>query len=429
MRYDRSMRARQPVGRPPFSPRQILGLRGWYDRSDLSTQFQDSAGSTPATAVEQQVGRTLDKSVQGNHETQTTLTSRPILRARYNLLTNSEFALGATGAAPSDWLQRGNVTGVKTVDATARSGFVMRVSAPAGAGMASTDDVRQLVSGLAFGAGYTVVGRVKAGAGNAASSIRLLFAATGSIDVPLTAGFTDFALAAAASNTAHSIFIGSSNTGAGIAVADFEFIDVRVTNDAIGQPAYQRVGTATDYDTVGFLPYLFCDGFDDGMSTAAIDFSNTDKVTVVAGVRKLSDAAIGMILELSNSIANDSTFCIQAPNSPATASYRFGTRGTVTANAVVTTGFPAPITNVISSVSDISGDIGILRVNGIVAAFTGGDQGTGNFGNYPLFLFRRGGISIPFNGRFYGLTIVGTLLPEGQLQQLEQWMNRKTGAY
>ena len=34
----------------------------WYDPSDLSTMFQDSAGATPVTAVEQPVGLILDKS-------------------------------------------------------------------------------------------------------------------------------------------------------------------------------------------------------------------------------------------------------------------------------------------------------------------------------------------------------------------------------
>src|SRR5574343_719838 len=34
----------------------------WYDPSDFSTMFQDSAGTTPVTAVEHPVGKILDKS-------------------------------------------------------------------------------------------------------------------------------------------------------------------------------------------------------------------------------------------------------------------------------------------------------------------------------------------------------------------------------
>ena len=50
----------------------------WYDVSDMSTLFQDAAGTVPVTAVGQPVGRVLDKSGRGNHATQTTATSRPV---------------------------------------------------------------------------------------------------------------------------------------------------------------------------------------------------------------------------------------------------------------------------------------------------------------------------------------------------------------
>jgi hypothetical protein len=43
------------------------GPGAWYDPSDLTTLFQDSAGTTPVTAVEQPVGKILDKSGGGNH--------------------------------------------------------------------------------------------------------------------------------------------------------------------------------------------------------------------------------------------------------------------------------------------------------------------------------------------------------------------------
>lgn len=51
-----------------------------YDASDISTLFQDAAGTTPVTDVGQRVGKMLDKSGRGNHLTQTTGTARPILQ-------------------------------------------------------------------------------------------------------------------------------------------------------------------------------------------------------------------------------------------------------------------------------------------------------------------------------------------------------------
>jgi hypothetical protein len=52
-------------GGAPFTPALLFasGEQGvWYDPSDFSTLFQDSAGTTPVTAVEQPVGLMLDKS-------------------------------------------------------------------------------------------------------------------------------------------------------------------------------------------------------------------------------------------------------------------------------------------------------------------------------------------------------------------------------
>lgn len=50
-----------------FSPLSIAGLWGWWDTSDLSTLFQDSAGTTPVTTSGDPVGMWKDKSGNGRH--------------------------------------------------------------------------------------------------------------------------------------------------------------------------------------------------------------------------------------------------------------------------------------------------------------------------------------------------------------------------
>lgn len=77
---------RQTPSEPAFNPADMFAptTPGWvYDLSDFSTLFQDSAGTTPVTAVEQPVGLVLDKS-QG-------LVLGP------ELAVNGSFASGATG--------------------------------------------------------------------------------------------------------------------------------------------------------------------------------------------------------------------------------------------------------------------------------------------------------------------------------------------
>lgn len=66
-----------------FSPASLFssGEEGaWYDPSDLSTLWQDAAGTTPVTAADQPVGRIDDKSGNGNHATQSTAGSRPLYK-------------------------------------------------------------------------------------------------------------------------------------------------------------------------------------------------------------------------------------------------------------------------------------------------------------------------------------------------------------
>lgn len=53
-----------------FTPQSLFaaGEHGfWFDPSDFSTMFQDTAGTIPVTAVGQSIGKILDKSGNGNH--------------------------------------------------------------------------------------------------------------------------------------------------------------------------------------------------------------------------------------------------------------------------------------------------------------------------------------------------------------------------
>lgn len=72
-----------PLAQPQFSVAALFAAGeqgGWWDPSDFSTMFQDSAGTTPVTAVGQPVGLIRDKSGRGNHASQATAASRPTLQ-------------------------------------------------------------------------------------------------------------------------------------------------------------------------------------------------------------------------------------------------------------------------------------------------------------------------------------------------------------
>ena len=187
------------------------------------------------------------------------------------------------------------------------------------------------------------------------------------------------------------------------------------------RPLYQVDGTGR--------PYLSFDGVDDFLVTPTIT-PNIDKVQVFAGVRKLSDAEIGMVCEFSPNVnTNNGTFWLAAPIGNGVANYDFASKGTV-GQSRTRAGFSAPITNVLTGIGDIGGDVSNLRVNGSDIGVTTADQGTGNYLAYPLYIGRRGGTSLPFNGQLYSLIArFGANLDADTISNTETWVNSKTGAY
>lgn len=205
--------------------------------------------------------------------------------------------------------------------------------------------------------------------------------------------------------------------------------DLRPTNDGVGIPPYQRVVDALNYDTAGFPLYLRFDGVDDWMQTASIDFSGSDKILFAAAVRKESDAFVGVICELSaEKNSNAGAFALLAPGTNGLATFVWASKGTVEALATAI-GMPSPISAVLVGLGDISGKISRLRVNGSIIANNAGNQGTGNYGNYALYIGRRGGSSLPLKGRIYGLLSRGGELVESFIPKVEKYLNAKARIY
>ena len=346
-------------GRPLVAAIRALFANGeqgvWYDPSDFSTLFQDSAGTTPVTAVEQPVGLILDKSGRGNHASQPTATSRPVLSARVNQYLATETL--------------------------------------------ATQDVTTL-----------------------AAQYRLSFEGTGTVTLSGTATGVYSAGSHLITCTAGTL---TSTVSGSVTKAD-----LRVANTGAGLPAYQRVNTATDYDTVGFPPYLKFDGVDDGMVTNSIDFTSTNTMTLVAGLRKLTDA-LALPVELSSNYnSNPGSMYISSGPDPSNG-YKATARGSAAPAASHGSAWlgSAPDTSVLAASHNIPGDNTTLRRNGVAQTPGKFDKGAGNFGNYPLYIGRRGGTSQPFNGCIYGLIVLGGLGDDAQIRRIESYVNSKTRAY
>ena len=175
------------------------------------------------------------------------------------------------------------------------------------------------------------------------------------------------------------------------------------------------------------LYYLSFDGTNDGMATPSIDFTGTDKMTVWAGLRKNSDAARGVVCELTGGgIAG--SFSINAPTGYLNG-YLWQALGSTASGGALVSGYAAPVSNVLCGTADIAADANVLRINAVQVATNPLDLGTGNFANAALYIGRRGGASLPFNGRIYQLIVRGAASNDGQIAATEAWCNAKTRAY
>jgi hypothetical protein len=383
---------RSVIGDVNWTPSSIFydGAPGvWYDPSDLATLFQDSAGVTPVTTPGQTVGMMLDKS-QG-------------LVLGTERLTNGNFSDGSTG-----W----TVTGSDATHIATFSGGTLRYQSDTTTPVLNVAQAGALVIGKTYlitvvTSAYTS-GSIKS---DNFGSAMVLSNGLGTRTLRVTASATNFTLLRNTVNV--DITIDS--------ISIKEIAGNHATQATLAQrPTYQ-------IDSNG-KPYLLFDGVDDGMVTNTITPA-TNKVQVFAGLRKLSDTAQKIVAEMSATItSNAGAFALTAPNSAA-ANYNFSSKGTTQTDNVVTT-YTAPITSVISGLGDIAGASNLIRVNGSQVGAVLTTQGTGNYLAYPLYIGRRAGASLPFNGSIYSMIVCfGPNLTTGQITSAETYVNEKTGAY
>lgn len=193
---------------------------------------------------------------------------------------------------------------------------------------------------------------------------------------------------------------------------------------------YQRVTIATDYADIGAPRRIKYDGIDDFLQTASVDFSATDKMTVWAGVQKLSDVADAQIVALSaDATTNNGSFDIRAPGSGGAAKYQCISRGTLASIPFTSSAtYNAPHTSVVTLTANISGDSASLRVNGVQAASSSADQGTGNYGTYPIYFGARAGTSLRFSGEVFSPEVIrGAASTTAQIDMVERVINRNAG--
>jgi len=402
-----------------FNPSRLFAAseQGQLSEVNPAYLFQDTAGTTPVTTPGQAAAQWMDRSGRGNHDTQATVGSRPIYgkhpaNGYRNMLASSEdFSAAVWQKTPGSI----TATAVTAPDGTASA-----------ATFTATTDTAYLFENVNVGPipqTPSVYVRRRSGTGNIALRV-------GSTDTPIT-GITGEWTRIAAPQAA------PGGNGFVLSLGANSSIDVWHPQLELGSTAtpYQRTGASSgvawpappSYDITeagqADLHYLHYNGVSSFMVSPTIT-PNIDKAQVFIGVRKLSDAATGMIVE-SSTTASAGGVSLYVPSS--LGGYQFISTGSVGVSPSAS-GYPAPIINVVSALGDISGDNATLRINGTQVAQSTADQGTGNYLAYPLYTGRRGGTSLPFNGLVYCKIVrFGANLTADQIAATERWTAQRTG--
>lgn len=182
-------------------------------------------------------------------------------------------------------------------------------------------------------------------------------------------------------------------------------------------------GSRPTYTEAGTLRYLVFDGVDDSLVAGSVSFTSTDKMTVFAGITKLSDTT-GALVEHPPSFPTNG-FAMFAPLNPGDITFR--SAGATTQSNASKTSIPAPVSAVVTGIGDIGGNLSRLRYNGAVAFSNNTAQGGGNYGTGLLHIGRRAGASLPFGGRMYGLIIRAVASTAAEISNTEQYLSAKSG--
>lgn len=422
----------------------------WYDPSDLSTLFQDSAGTIPVTGVEQPVGLMLDKSGRGKHASQATTTARPILSAKYNLLLNTVFAgavsgTDSTSVPPTGWGKAFWTGGSIDVDNTVGDsaitfsttlgrmviGYILQVTE--GQVFVFSADV-EVLSGKY--SGITVIDFSSIGSGG----VKQYFfngVPIGSESIPSSGRLT--CVVTIGSGTSSTNFrLGSGANTVRTGVIKVSRPDLRLLADssslsATSLPPYQRVVSSSEYQTEGFPYYLRFDGVDDFLDAGTLDFSAATQSAAVVGIKKLRDA-ISAIPYSHGLSRQNGTFRFLAPANPGQASVRASARGAdgVLLETVGVNDKAAPIKLVLCSTYGAAAPVS-LRYNGTETRVSSSKLGALTLPSARSVIGARvmgeTTQSNFFLGRIYGLAHIARALSPVEQRSLEQFLLNKTRAY
>lgn len=360
----------------------------------------------------------------GSHAVQATTTARPILSARYNLLTSTDTLVGGGWVALAP-------------NTTVTPGF----SSPLGENTAARVRMPALSESLlnhSFNAtaGHTYRLRFLARRGGSSTNFSFGFATTnnGALGNSTVTNLGDVWQEFFVDYTAPAsgqLWAGIDNVNNGQAIdVLIAGIDLRLAVDVPSLPSYQRVVSSSEYSTEGFPYYLRFDGVDDHLNLDVLNMSAASTAGYFSAITKLSDVSTGRWYSHSLSSSAGSVRLL-APANPGQASVRVGFYSSSGLKEVGGQSHAAPITLTVRSEIEPGGDgLWVTHNNGAKLSTSVDPTTFSADGEACIGAQVANGSRVHFlNGRLYALIVVGRKSSGSEQAVIETFLRNKSRAY
>lgn len=416
----------------------------WLDPSDISTMFQDTAGTIPVTAVEQPVGKILDKSGNGNHAKQSVTASRPTLSARYNLLTKTEDfsdavwtkvginlsqALGPNGVTGAYKITEDLTTGTHRLSqavSSSASSYIVYIKND-GANYCAVSwrgnsDIRYDV------VRYNLLTKSKIFVQNATGlyvSDSIVDVGDGWLKITITlTSAAQFHVACANPTKDPGYLVSYTGDGVSGLIMYHPQVSPSVTTP------YQRVNTATDYDTnpALFPKYLKLDAVDDYLNLPFMNLYGGGAASIIAARNAVSQSTDTYIIsERSTTDADPKYFpSRQIANGGNMDAYIADDNAAVVLDTVGSP-FSGVANAVIRSIVDSGNNLKLFK-NGVLAANDNYTRsGTLTLDNTTIGASVSTTTSNYASMKLYGLIVTKSALTDAQRIACERHLSRKSG--
>lgn len=387
-----------------------------FTATSTATQIQLNVGSNVLGAYLEFDFASL-KALKGNHATQPITASRPTLSARYNLLTKTEDFSNAA------WVKRGTAA----LGSTAPDGTGKLISGLSSSG----NDIYQYAT---VPTGVSATPQIEIWPVTITGILRMLNPANslnGLMDIDLsklTTGVWNKITPTHPAVTTVNSFTGYGVTS-GIHLYGKDNLSVsayfRFPQLILGTSPlpYQRVNTATDYDSIGWPRYLSGDGIDDFYNLPFMNLYGSGSCSIVAARDAVSQATDTYIISERSTTDTDPKYfpSRQLANGGNMDSYIVSNEGTVRLD---TTGsaFAGAKLAAIRSVIDSGSNIKLFKDGAVVANDNYTRTGTLTLNNTTIGASVSTTTGNYANMRLYGLIITKSALSDTDRKRCEQFL-------